>query len=65
MEVLLSLIELAVLVVMIGIVFSLPGRFREQKEYLDKRLDAIETKLDKLLAVEKDPSGSHEDNDAS
>lgn len=65
MEVLLSLIELAVLVVMIGIVFSLPGRFREQKEYLDKRLDAIETKLDKLLAVEKDPDGSSEDKQIS
>ena len=65
MEVLLSLIELAVLVVMIGIVFSLPGRFREQKEYLDKRLDAIETKLDELLAGEKDPDGSSEDKQIS
>ena len=40
------------------IVFSLPGRFKEQREYLDKRLDAIEIKLDLLLAEEKSVDGS-------
>lgn len=40
------------------IVFSLPGRFKEQREYMDKRLDAIEIKLDLLLAEEKSVDGS-------
>lgn len=40
------------------IVFSLPGRFKEQREYMDKRLDAIEIKLDLLLAEEKSMDGS-------
>lgn len=40
------------------IVFSLPGRFREQQEYLDKRLDAIEAKLDALLAEEKNANSA-------
>ena len=65
MEVLLSLIELAVLIVMICIVFSLPSRFREQKEHNDKRMDVIETKLDKLLADEKALNGSSKDNQES
>ena len=40
------------------IVFSLPGRLKEQREYMDKRLDAIEIKLDLLLAEEKSVDGS-------
>ena len=48
------ILQLALLV----IVFSLPGRFKEQQEYMDKRLDAIEAKLDALLAEEKSADGS-------
>lgn len=44
--------------VLLFIVFSLPGRFKEQREYIDKRLDAIEIKLDLLLAEEKSVDGS-------
>lgn len=40
------------------IVFSLPGRFKEQQEYMDKRLDAIEAKLDALLAEKNEADAS-------
>lgn len=48
------ILQLALLV----IVFSLPGRFKEQQEYMDKRLDAIEAKLDALLAENSDARAS-------
>lgn len=49
-------------IVLICIIFSLPGRFREQTEHIDKRMDAIEEKLNQLLAEEKGLDGSSEDH---
>ena len=43
-----GLIALIVQLAMLIIVFSLPGRFREQREYLEQQKREIEKKLDIL-----------------
>lgn len=48
----LALIALAIQLAMVVIIFSLPGRFREQREYMDRKSAEIEQKLDALAAAQ-------------
>lgn len=45
-----GILALILQIVMIVIIFSLPGRFREQQEYMDKQKQEI---TDKLYAMQK------------
>lgn len=45
-----GILALILQIVMIVIIFSLPGRFREQQEYMDKQKREI---TDKLYAMQK------------
>lgn len=50
MEAIIGIVGVVLNLFLLGIIFSLPGRFREQQEYMDKQKREI---TDKLYAMQK------------
>lgn len=50
MEAVIGIVGVVLNLFLLGIIFSLPGRFREQQEYMDKQKREI---TDKLYAMQK------------
>lgn len=50
MEAVIGIVGVVLNLFLLGIIFSLPGRFREQQEYMDKQKQEI---TDKLYAMQK------------
>lgn len=50
MEAVIGIVDVVLNLFLLGIIFSLPGRFREQQEYMDKQKREI---TDKLYAMQK------------
>ena len=50
MEAVIGIVSVVLNLFLLGIIFSLPGRFREQQEYMDKQKREI---TDKLYAMQK------------
>ncbi|MEE0434295.1 MAG: hypothetical protein UDB11_02685 [Peptococcaceae bacterium] len=53
MEIIISIIAIIIQIAMLFIIFSLPSRFREQREYMEAQHKELERKLDMLLAAQK------------
>lgn len=53
MELIIGIIAIALQIVMFLIIFSLPSRFREQREYIEAQCQKIEKKMDIILELQK------------
>lgn len=53
MELIIGIIAIALQIAMFIIIFSLPSRFREQREYIAAQNQKLETKLDNILELQK------------
>lgn len=53
MEAIISILAIALQIVMLLIIFSLPSRFREQREYIEAQHKELEKKLDTILASQE------------